>query len=434
MRATSRRSCSSTRTPSSSTRASAPRSAAALGDPDVGVAGCIGALGVRSIAWWEGSVTWASFIHRYGELGGGDLPGFAWHGGDAPAVRAHRRGRRRRRLPARALAVGRAQPALRRVARAAARLRRRLLPAGARGRPQGGDRRLPRRPQPLARAGQRPRGLDRGPHARRARSGTGGCPASAPAGGDWRGARAPRARPRPRPRARPRSREQLQYDAREREYRRELDEMTTSIGWRLTEPLRRANHWRRRARRGGCGASPRSAARISSLDTDRVARARCRPGGAGATAARRGRTRSSRAAAAAPPPGGASALLRQRGVRELDVRLGEVEDAVGLEPREQRVAGPTARAPRRARRPTARRRSRPRRGRRRPGTIASRRPSRSATKSSTAVSTPLPGPPSRAAATAVRQAAEADPGLVGVQAAARRGSAGGARPGSARAS
>ena len=56
----------------------------ALADPEVGVAGCIGATGVRSIAWWEGSVTWASFIHRYGELGGGDLPGFAWPAGDRP--------------------------------------------------------------------------------------------------------------------------------------------------------------------------------------------------------------------------------------------------------------------------------------------------------------------------------------------------------------
>ena len=44
-------------------------------DPDVGVVGCVGAIGVRSIAWWEGSVTWASFTHRYGELGGGELPG-----------------------------------------------------------------------------------------------------------------------------------------------------------------------------------------------------------------------------------------------------------------------------------------------------------------------------------------------------------------------
>jgi hypothetical protein len=51
---------------------------AIFSDPDVAVAGCIGAIGVRSIAWWEGSVTWASFIHRYAEYGGGDLPGFAW--------------------------------------------------------------------------------------------------------------------------------------------------------------------------------------------------------------------------------------------------------------------------------------------------------------------------------------------------------------------
>ena len=56
----------------------------ALDDPEVGVVGCIGALGVRSIAWWEGSVTWASFIHRYAERGGGDLPGFAWSAGDTP--------------------------------------------------------------------------------------------------------------------------------------------------------------------------------------------------------------------------------------------------------------------------------------------------------------------------------------------------------------
>jgi hypothetical protein len=56
-----------------------------LGDPDVGVVGCVGAVGVRSIAWWEGSVTWASFVHRYRELGGGDLPAFAWNGGQMPA-------------------------------------------------------------------------------------------------------------------------------------------------------------------------------------------------------------------------------------------------------------------------------------------------------------------------------------------------------------
>jgi hypothetical protein len=48
-------------------------------DSDVGVAGCVGALDARSMAWWEGSVTWASFSHRYYELGGGELPAFAMH-------------------------------------------------------------------------------------------------------------------------------------------------------------------------------------------------------------------------------------------------------------------------------------------------------------------------------------------------------------------
>jgi hypothetical protein len=57
---------------------------AELADPDVGVVGCVGAIGVRSIAWWEGSVTWGSFIHRYQELGGGDLPAFSWNGSKLP--------------------------------------------------------------------------------------------------------------------------------------------------------------------------------------------------------------------------------------------------------------------------------------------------------------------------------------------------------------
>jgi hypothetical protein len=50
----------------------------ALEDPQVGVVGCVGAIDVRNIAWWEGSVTWASFIHRYSEFGGGDIPSLTW--------------------------------------------------------------------------------------------------------------------------------------------------------------------------------------------------------------------------------------------------------------------------------------------------------------------------------------------------------------------
>lgn len=56
----------------------------ALADPRVGVVGCVGSIGVRTIAWWEGSVTWASFIHRYTELGGGDFPSLTWNESDKP--------------------------------------------------------------------------------------------------------------------------------------------------------------------------------------------------------------------------------------------------------------------------------------------------------------------------------------------------------------
>jgi hypothetical protein len=61
-----------------------PKLRETLKDADVGVVGCVGAIGVRSIAWWEGSVTWASFTHRYGELGGGELPAVSWNGQKLP--------------------------------------------------------------------------------------------------------------------------------------------------------------------------------------------------------------------------------------------------------------------------------------------------------------------------------------------------------------
>lgn len=57
----------------------------ALASPDVGLVGCVGAVGVRSIAWWEASVTCASFINRYDDHGGGDLPSFSWTWNEAPA-------------------------------------------------------------------------------------------------------------------------------------------------------------------------------------------------------------------------------------------------------------------------------------------------------------------------------------------------------------
>jgi hypothetical protein len=50
----------------------------ALADPDVAVVGAAGAKGVHSIAWWEGDVSAAPVVHRYGEHGGGELPAYSW--------------------------------------------------------------------------------------------------------------------------------------------------------------------------------------------------------------------------------------------------------------------------------------------------------------------------------------------------------------------
>jgi hypothetical protein len=56
----------------------------AFADPDVAVLGCMGASGVRSIAWWEGSVVSAPVTHRYHEHGGGDRPAFSWVHAEPP--------------------------------------------------------------------------------------------------------------------------------------------------------------------------------------------------------------------------------------------------------------------------------------------------------------------------------------------------------------
>ena len=233
---TSRRSCWSTRTPRSSTPTSARKVREALRDPDVGVVGCVGAIGVRSIAWWEGSVTLASFINRYEEHGGGDLPAFSWAWDDAPpyartgevetldgfllvlspwAVRNVRFDESLGELP---------------------RLRPRLLPAGARGRAQGRDRRLPRHPPPLAARCSPTRSdwID-GAHARSPRSGTAACPGI----GDRRRAPGGSARCAPRPSATSARAIGPRQGARGRGARaprleRALAETRGSISWRIT--------------------------------------------------------------------------------------------------------------------------------------------------------------------------------------------------------
>ena len=51
---------------------------ATLADPEVAVAGCVGAAGAPTIAWWEGEVSSAPIVHRHHEHGGGDVAAFAW--------------------------------------------------------------------------------------------------------------------------------------------------------------------------------------------------------------------------------------------------------------------------------------------------------------------------------------------------------------------
>jgi Glycosyltransferase like family len=50
----------------------------ALSDPEVALVGCAGASGVRSIAWWEGAISCAPLTVDYEEFGGGELPAFSW--------------------------------------------------------------------------------------------------------------------------------------------------------------------------------------------------------------------------------------------------------------------------------------------------------------------------------------------------------------------
>jgi hypothetical protein len=50
----------------------------AFADPTVAVAGCAGASGVRSIAWWEGRASVGDVILRYIDHGGGEQPAYPW--------------------------------------------------------------------------------------------------------------------------------------------------------------------------------------------------------------------------------------------------------------------------------------------------------------------------------------------------------------------
>jgi hypothetical protein len=215
----------------------------ALTDPDVGVVGCVGAIGVRSIAWWEGSVTWGSFIHRYRELGGGDLPAFSWNGNELPPY-----ARTGEVDTVDGFVLGLSPWTVRNI-----RFDESLGPL------HGYDFDLCLQ---VREAGRKivtadlkaihnhsldlvgdPEGWVAA-HMRVADKWDGRMPHVGYAGGDWR-ERARRAEAEAALAVAQAVSNRLKGDARALQLERELDVMKTSIGWRITEPLRRLNHWRR---------------------------------------------------------------------------------------------------------------------------------------------------------------------------------------------
>jgi hypothetical protein len=224
---------------------------ATLADPEVGVVGCVGAIGVRSIAWWEGSVTWGSFIHRYSELGGGDVAAFSWSEHELPPY-----ARTGEVDTVDGFILGLSPWVVRNV-----RFDESL------GALHGYDfdyclqvREAGHKVVTADFKAIHHHSLDLiqdhegwiAAHMRVAEKWDGRMPNVGVAGGDWK-YRARRAEAEAAAAVGHAVANRLKGDARALELERELEIMKTSIGWRMTEPLRRINYWRNRlaARRPG---------------------------------------------------------------------------------------------------------------------------------------------------------------------------------------
>ena len=226
----------------------------ALRDPDVAVVGCIGAIGVRSIAWWDGSVTWASFTHRYTELGGGDFESFSFAGVERPAY-------------ARTGEVDTVDGFLMCLSPWAVRNLRFdeqlgqlhgydfdfCLQAREAGRKVVTEDLQMVHHHSLTLVGELETWIEA--HMRVAEKWDGRMPEAGTGVGDWK-QRARRAEAEAAAYRLDLAAEKLKQDARMRQVERELEEMTTSIGWRITEPLRRVNA-RRRALKAAVTRTPR---------------------------------------------------------------------------------------------------------------------------------------------------------------------------------
>jgi Glycosyltransferase like family len=219
----------------------------ALADEQVGVVGCVGAIGVRSIAWWEGSVTWASFSHKYDELGGGEVEALSWNTDDLPPY-----ARTGEVDTVDGFVMGLSPWVVRNIrfdeslgqlhgydfdfclqVRAAG---RKVVTADLRTiHHHSLD--LVSEPETWIAA-----------HMRVAEKWDGKMPNVGVAGGDWK-ERARRAEAEAGLWRTQAVSMEMQHEARLRQLEREVDEMTSSISWRLTKPLRQLNALRRSALR-----------------------------------------------------------------------------------------------------------------------------------------------------------------------------------------
>jgi Glycosyltransferase like family len=218
----------------------------ALRDPEVGVVGCVGAVGVRSIAWWEGSTTWGSFTHRYRELGGGEFPAFSW---DREKLPPYARTGEVEMVDGFVLGLS---PWTIDNVRFDESLGLQLhgydfdfcLQVRAAGRKVVTIDAKVVHHHSLELVSDPETYIDA--HMKIAEKWQGRMPNIGVAGGDWK-TRARRAEAEAAAARAQAISAQLEIDARERQHEREFEEMINSIGWRLTAPLRRLNTRRKAA-------------------------------------------------------------------------------------------------------------------------------------------------------------------------------------------
>jgi hypothetical protein len=207
----------------------------AFADPEVAVVGALGARGVRSIAWWEGEMVSGPVTHRYTDYRGGELEAFAW----AP----------RQPAPANVDAVDPWVMALSPWAVSNLRFDEELVLGHgvevdlcAAARAAGRTVMVADFAVVEHRAVELVKDLDLWveAHVAVARKWA----QNGAAAEDWRG-RARRAEAQRESTRALTYFTRLSHDARLQALQRELDQVTSTLSWRLTSPLRAVNHWRR---------------------------------------------------------------------------------------------------------------------------------------------------------------------------------------------